>query len=286
MKIDVDYYYTQKFLPTKRHKKIRKRQIKDSIPVSIAELTADVFPVAFIVHDMKSVQENMTSYEDYRSDKCDFRMFSEEIRTYKGKLYKPVRITHGAAISTVFEDKSYVIHNLEWMARRDWSVDDGDEFSENSVIKNENKKEVRQMLRNAAKHYIYFDGKFWTVCGEPRYNITTFGFGHNHGGTGFFIVYGYNHNIPNDNYFSALQREEAVAYGKAVALARGDTESIDGMGDDRVIDVLMPEIVKVNPKRQCGTGSEFMNTMENVIKNSDSQAEAGIMCIALAMAGM
>lgn len=52
MKIDVDYYYTQKFLPTKRHKKIRKRQIKDSIPVSIAELTADVFPVAFIVHDM------------------------------------------------------------------------------------------------------------------------------------------------------------------------------------------------------------------------------------------
>lgn len=187
MKIDVDYYYTQKFLPTKRHKKIRKRQIKDSIPVSIAELTADVFPVAFIVHDMKSVQESMTSYEDYRSDKCDFRMFSEEIRTYKGKLYKPVHITHGAAISTVFEDKSYVIHNLEWMARRDWSVDDGNEFSENSVIKNENKKEVRQMLRNAAKHYIYFDGKFWSVCGEPRYNITTFGLGHNHGGTGFFI---------------------------------------------------------------------------------------------------
>lgn len=29
-----------------------------------------------------------------------------------------------------------------------------------------------------------------------------------------------------------------------------------------------------------------MNIMENVIKNSDSQAEAGIMCIALAMAGM
>lgn len=286
MKIDVDYYYTQKFLPTKRHKKIRKRQIKDTISVSVTKLTADVFPVVFIVHDMRSVQEGMASYEDYRSDKCDFCMFSEEIRTYKGKLYKPVRITHGAAISTVFEDESYVIHNLEWMARRDWSVDDGNEFSEDSVVKNENKKEVRQMLRNAAKHYIYFDGKFWSVCGEPRYNITTFGLGHNHGGTGFFIVYGYNHNIPNDNYFSALQREEAVAYGKAVALARGDTESIDGMEDDRVIDVLMPEMVKVNPKRQCGTGSEFMNVTESVIRNSSSQNEAGIMCIALAMAGM
>lgn len=286
MKIDVDYYYTQRFLPTKRHKKIRKRQIKDTISVSVTELTADVFPVVFIVHDMRSVQEGMASYEDYRSDKCDFCMFSEEIRTYKGKLYKPVRITHGAAISTVFEDESYVIHNLEWMARRDWSVDDGNEFSEDSVVKNENKKEVRQMLRNAAKHYIYFDGKFWSVCGEPRYNITTFGLGHNHGGTGFFIEYEYNHNISYKNYFSALQRDEAIAYGKSVALARGDTESIDGMGDDDVIDVLMPEMVKVNPKRQCGTGSEFMNVMESVIRNSSSQNEAGIMCIALAMAGM
>ena len=52
------------------------------------------------------------------------------------------------------------------------------------------------------------------------------------------------------------------------------------------IDVLMPEMVKVNPKRQCGTGSEFMNVMESVIRNSSSQNEAGIMCIALAMAGM
>lgn len=286
MKINVNYYYNQKFLPTKRHRNIRERQIEDVISVSVTELTADVFPIAFIVHDMKSVQNGMTSYEDYRSDKCDFRMFSEEIRTYKGKLYKPVRITHGAAISTVFEDESYVIHNLEWMARRDWSVDDGNEFSEDSVIKNENKKEVRQMLRNAAKHYIYFDGKFWSVCGEPRYNITTFGLGHNHGGTGFFIEYGYNSNISNENYFSALQRDEAIAYGKSVALGRGDTESVDRIGIYDVIDVLMPEMVKVNPKRQCGTGSEFMNVMESVIKNSSNPNEAGLLCVALAMASM
>lgn len=286
MKIDVDYYYTQKFLPTKRHKKIRKRQIKDTISVSVTELTADVFPVVFIVHDMRSVQEGMASYEDYRSDKCDFCMFSEEIRTYKGKLYKPVRITHGAAISTVFEDESYVIHNLEWMARRDWSVDDGNEFSEDSVVRNENKKEVRQMLRNAAKHYIYFDGKFWSVCGEPRYNITTFGLGHNHGGTGFFIEYGYNPNISYKNYFSALQRDEAIAYGKSVALARGDTESVDRIGIYNMIEVIMPELVKVKPNKQHGNGNDFINAMENVINNSDSQAEAGIMCIALAMAGM
>lgn len=48
----------------------------------------------------------------------------------------------------------------------------------------------------------------------------------------------------------------------------------------------MPELVKVKPNKQHGNGNDFMNAMENVINNSDSQAEAGIMCIALAMAGM
>ncbi|MBQ2395810.1 MAG: hypothetical protein II304_02040 [Bacteroidales bacterium] len=48
----------------------------------------------------------------------------------------------------------------------------------------------------------------------------------------------------------------------------------------------MPELVKVKPNKQHGNGNDFMNATENVINNSDSQAETGIMCIALAMAGM
>lgn len=286
MKFNVNYYYNQKFLPTKRHRNIRERQIEDVISVSVTELTADVFPVAFIVHDMQSVQEGMTSYEDYRSEKCDFRMFAEEIRTYKGKLYTPVRITHGAAISTIFEDVNYVIDNLEWMTRKNWYCDDGKEFSESSVIVEDNKKEICQMLRKSAKKYIYFDGKFWSVCGEPRYNITTFGLGHNHGGTGFFIEYGYNPNISKKNYFNALQRDEAIAYGKSVALGRGDTESVDRLGKYDNIEVIMPEMVKVNPNKQHGNGCEFMNMMESVISNSSSKNEAGILCVALAMASV
>lgn len=286
MKFNVNYYYNQKFLLTKRHRNVRERQIEDVLSVSVTELTADVFPVAFIVHDMQSVQEGMTSYEDYRSEKCDFRMFAEEIRTYKGKLYTPVRITHGAAISTIFEDESYVIHNLEWMTRKNWYCDDGDKFSENSVVIEDNKKEIRQMLRKSAKKYIYFDGKFWSVCSEPRYVINTFGLGHNHGGTGFFIEYGYNSNIPNTNYFNELQRDEAIAYGKSVALGRGDTESVDGLGKYENIEVIMPEMVKVNPNKQHGKGCEFMNMMESVISNSSSKNEAGILCVALAMASV
>lgn len=286
MKFNVNYYYNQKFLPTKRHRNVRERQIEDALSVSCTELTKEEFPVVFIVHDMQSVQDGMTSYDDYRSEKCDFRMFAEEIRAYKGKLYKPVRITHGAAISTVFEDVGYVIDNLEYMTRKNWYCDDGKEFSESSVIVEDNKKAICQMLRKSAKKYIFCDGKFWSICGEPRYVINTFGLGHNHGGTGFFIEYGYNTNISSKNYFSALQRDEAIAYGKSVALGRGDTESVDRLGKYDNIEVIMPEMVKVNPNKQHGNGCEFMNMMESVISNSSSKNEAGILCVALAMASV
>ena len=43
MKFNVNYYYNQKFLPTKRHRNIRKRQIEDTLCVSCTELTKEEF---------------------------------------------------------------------------------------------------------------------------------------------------------------------------------------------------------------------------------------------------
>lgn len=285
MKINVNYYYTQEYLPTKRHKKVRVRELSDTVTVNTTELTAEEFPVAFIVHDMMDVCDGATSYQDFENKECHFGMFAEEIRTYKGELYMPVRITHGAAISTLFEDSSYVKKNLEHKYRKHWYSEIND-FSEKSIIVRDTSKEIRKELIKAGKHYLYFDGKYWHKCAEPRYNITTFGLGHNHGGTGFFIEYGYNPNISSNNYFNALQREEAIRYGKAVATRRGDTESVDSIGKYDNIEVIMPEMVKVNPNKQHGKGNEFMNVVNAVIDNSDSVAEAGILTIALAMSGI
>ena len=75
MELKIAYCYNQKFLPTNRHKKLRERQIKDILKVNITELSSDIFPVAFIIHDLQSVQDGMTSYEDYKSEKCEYRMF-------------------------------------------------------------------------------------------------------------------------------------------------------------------------------------------------------------------
>lgn len=292
MKITVEYNYTQKFLPTKRCRNPRFRKMQGSMDIPIRELTAEEFPVAFIVNELTDVCEGMKSYDDYKNCKCEYKMFGEEIRTYNSELRKPVRITHGAAISTLFENYTYIIENIEISIRNSGInkfdkypfTDNADEFTKGSVIVNDNRKQVENYIKKLAKEYIYCDRKFWSVCNEPRYVINTFGLGHNHGGTAMFIEEYYNPNIPSDNYFNALQRDEAIAYGQAAAARRGDTEYVDRIGKHEYIEVLMPEMVKVNPNKQHGKGNKFINDMEDLISGSHDTFEAGLLCMAFASA--
>ena len=205
-------------------------------------------------------------------------MFAEEIRTYDGKLYTPVRVTHGSAISLCFEPLDYVKRNMETYEPY-WKG--GNDFTENSIIKDSNILELQNIILNKSTRYIIFDNKVWKKCGEPMYVINTFGLGHNHGGTGFFIEYYYNDNIPNTNYFNALERDKAIAYGKSIAARRGDTKSIEGMGDRDIIEVLMPEMVKRNPKLEHGDGDPFLNSIEDMISGTKSSTEAGLLTIAM-----
>lgn len=289
MKFTVEYDYTQNFLPTKRHRNLRIRKMHGKVNVEVKELTETEFPIAFIVHELKDVYEGMKSYDDYKNCKGEYKMFAEEIRTYKGKLRTPVRITHGTAISTLFRDYTYILENIEYSLRNSGLnkfneypfTDNSDEFTEQSIIVNDNKKEVERYIKNHIKSYIYFDGKFWSVCNEPMYVVNTFGLGHNHSGTDMFIESYYNPNISSDNYFNALQRDEAIAYGKAIAARRGDTESIEGIGKYIDIEVIMPEMVKANPKKEHGKGNPFLNDMEEVISGSPDSFTAGMLCMAI-----
>ncbi len=83
-----------------------------------------------------------------------------------------------------------------------------------------------------------------------------------------------------------MQREEAIRYGKMVATRRGDTESVDRIGEYDNIEVVMPEMVKVNPNKEHGKGNEYINTINSMIDNSENIVEAGLLTIAFAMAGI
>lgn len=273
MVFNIEFWNMEKYLPTKRCRNLKQRYVENNMNVDIKELAETDFPVAFIIHDYQSVYENAKSYDDFDGN-GEYKMFSEEMRTYNGKLFKPVRISHGTAISTNFEPLDYIKQRIQDYAPY-WKG--GEDFTEKSIVKESDVEKCKDTISSRAENYVIFDGKVWETCGEPMYNVTTFGLGHNHGGTGFFIQYDYNPNISNKNYFNALEREKAIAYGKQVALNRGDTNSIDGMGERDIIEVLMPEMVTRNPQREHGEGDSFMNLIEDVISNSDSSAEAGLL---------
>lgn len=282
MKVNVDYFYKESYLPTKRHRNLRARYVKDSLTVDVRELSKEMFPVALIVHDFKSVKENAKSYFDF--DNTDFRMFDEEIRTFEGNLYKPVRITHGVAISTLFENPEKYIKD---MISRDYyryeSEIGGQDFTDASIVKSSDKEDCQSNIKRQLEYYVLCDGILYEICGEPMYVINTFGLGHNHGGTGFFIEYFYNENICRDNYFNALQREQAITYGKQTAINRGDTLSVDGMGEHDIIEVLMPELIKRNPQKEHGEGCAFRNQIEKVVQSSNSVFEAGLLACCMAL---
>lgn len=62
---------------------------------------------------------------------------------------------------------------------------------------------------------------------------------------------------------------------------RGDTYSVKDMGDGKIIEVLMPELVKRNPQKDHGDGDSFMNSLENMICSTDSSLEAGMLAMCM-----
>lgn len=257
MKIKTWIKYEESYLPP-RCRKMRYRECEEYVDINLAETTMENMKLAF--------EDNSYSGKG-------------KIYFFHNKLWTKAKITDICAPSDEDIYSSSLDALIYWREHsscffpRAWR--DGE---------HPDKKHMVAMARKETRDFLLVDGELYKVTSEPRYEIVTFGLGHNHGGTGMFCSYNYNPNIRKESYFSALQGEQAVAYANKVAAGRGDTKDVGKFKPFIVCH--MPELVKVKPNKQHGNGNDFMNAMENVINNSDSQAEAGIMCIALAVAGM
>ena len=54
MKLNVNYFYRQRYLPTKRHRKYRERKLSGVAFITIKEPALADFPIAFIIHDVNN----------------------------------------------------------------------------------------------------------------------------------------------------------------------------------------------------------------------------------------
>lgn len=292
MNLMVPFYYPVYFLPTKRHRKERETIKESTAKVSIRELEEGEFPVALRVTDYHSVCEgNVDNKED--REKSDYRLFTTEYRAFGGKLYIASRNSYGTCIEK--DPKVYSEEELISKIRteNDWRWESGYRYEDptnkslltgKSTIVMDCKRKEAAGLRQRAKKMLLFSGFLWEEAGEPMYCIVTFGLGHNHGGTGFFIEDFYNSNIPAKNYYNAMQYEEAIDYFKKVAVGRGDTDSVKNNCNYKVrIEVLMPEMIKRRPMKDHGNGDEFLNRCESLISASSSPLAAGLLVMAAAL---
>lgn len=113
---------------------------------------------------------------------------------------------------------------------------------------------ARKAVHTEAAKMLIVDGEWYYEMGEPRYEITVVGPGHNAGGVLVTVVDDYEPNISPNLYFNAKDHDAAKLKALSLAKERGDTHSIGYLLDkaetDEIerIEVLMPEAFACNPE--------------------------------------
>ncbi len=247
MRLTIRYKASVDFLPTRRHRIPRRMYTPRKVDVEIPEVTAEDFPVAMVTRTFRTVYEDAACVKDFERMDGERRIFSEEYRAYRGRLFKPVRVARGHAVSLIWRRPQYIVDTLERCVPERSDEDDMG-YSKRSVIISSSEEKDVALIRRAADRYLLYDGSVWETCGEPMYMLSAFGMGRNLGGTNLFVTEDRDGSRSTLCYFNALNRDQAVKYGRKVAECRGDTESVAHIGDGAAIDVMMPEMVKRDPK--------------------------------------
>lgn len=233
--------YTVEYRPTARHAKTRRQLKTEDTVVTIPTITQEsYFPVAYKVRRYTTVYPKVRDGEQlwelvHHGDLGKSFYFTETIRRYKGRLYRPIRHSYGSAIARSFpkpeEEIAKRLGQYQNFCRRfsDWNKPDIPFDPEKSIVTESNLSGNREDVRKEANRYVVFKGILWEQVEEPLYTYTTFGCGNNHGGTGFFIEYGRRCNADRKIYWHADEREQAIKAAIKAARERGDTDYVQGI---------------------------------------------------------
>lgn len=178
------------YLPTKNSRKERFLNENVEVSVDIKSPYANDFPVAFEVTDYGDFVDGMTrkEYENISDEdrkqlnKQDFRLNTEEVRLFNGRLYTPVHVNlHGSLNSSLYEESpDFIRSNLSFSNFHSGKISNAVEFDkEKSVIQEDGRlkawAEKTAKIQKDAERYVMFGGMVWENRGEPYYRIETFG---------------------------------------------------------------------------------------------------------------
>lgn len=240
-KIEANYSFISVFRRSNRHRRNLHQIFTRSFEFDCRQLVEKEFKKVYVVRDYASVYKDAKTPEDFSdSSKGKFRLVNTPIRKYKGKLYRPVMYSNGSAVSTLFmESKDVVTSEIEWRIRSNVtdinieyqrlfnSVEDIETLG--SVAVTNTMLKAREAAQKVVDQFVFFNNVWWIETYPPVYTYNTFGLGHNHGGTGFFIGYVDIKSLDKyarKFYFTPKQREKAIQTVIKVATERGDTDDV------------------------------------------------------------
>lgn len=264
--IKADFRFEEEYIPP-RCRKPRFRETQAQTVVKIPMVEADEAPVA--MYHMDGLASCNTRYR-------------KDYRWYNGSLYAREKILAFNEDGSLYRTMQ-TVGNLKAAIGKSFLSREPRDEQWNPIHTLEEAKAAIQ--REYDKYLLIKIGdrtQVWSLIGEPRYCIYTFGLGNNHGGIGtsLDIENQFNPNIGKDRYFDALHYKEAKAEAMRIAKGRGDTKSFKYIRTAEEIKVLIPEAVTVNTE-DAGEGNPFINKLNAITEVGSDTLTTGLLAIAM-----
>lgn len=206
MKVEFTIKYYESYIPY-RCRKPRYNEITESVFANLREVSMADVKLAFGI--------------DW-ADKFN-------IYFYKGKLYKEYKLHSGIIDSygNITALDWYVnyskVYSSYYARVKGWN-----DYSCNDYSKYETKEDIIKRIKKDISNLLVIDGVLYESCGFPFYEICTFGFGGNHGGTGMCVSYSISPKKLREKnwHYSPYKVEDAIAKANEVATNRFDTNDV------------------------------------------------------------
>ncbi|MDK9793335.1 hypothetical protein [Vibrio sp. D431a] len=250
--LNIDFIYRALIIKPRCHKPTEVA-VRDSIQVDIPEILSSDAPVAFRNGSQEYRLFNDTLWDfDYHTparsepSKVEFetvKQLTADISDYKWSSYGAQAPFHNIwhEVSAAWDEQSKISPCNMWLKE----VQNTKDTTEYRVWSQDNRDDVVKRIMRKVDTMLVIDGLMFTKINEPRYVVQTFGLSGAHGSTALTVSNWFNINIPNRCYFRADELEKAKEYAEQISTnLRHDGYIFNA---DSVIDVLIPEAVKLQP---------------------------------------
>jgi hypothetical protein len=243
LELRIPFIYEAEVIMPRCRKSVIKL-VRDETTVKIQQVSADAFPVALKVGGSEYHFNNDTFW---CVNQVDSRSGREDITVdHVLNLDNSIKKNNYSPFSEFWKKCEPLNYGLTMLY-----IAGGDEAELKKDVGHrewlrDNKQEMLNIAESMANDILVFNNKFFHPAAEPMYKVVTFGMGGNHGGTGLFVETPCKEVAATDQFFNALQLNEAIEYGEMVALERKDTDSLPLGVNGVEIEVLIESAVSKN----------------------------------------